>query len=528
MTITAAPSTIEAPTREASAQKNVRYLVFILCSTLYLLPFMRFLLQGTDEGTLVYGAVRIVHGQAFARDFFEIIGPGTFYWLAAFFKVFGVTFAASRICLFLTSLGTGVLMYFLSRKVCRRYQVLPCILLGATYFGMLWPSISHHVDSNFFALLSVACVVLWQERRKDILLISAGVWAGTTMSVYQPKGLLLLLSILLWLWMQYRRRLISIFPFILVIGGCCSVIGVVLVYFWSQDSLWHLVYVNFVWPRRYGLVNVVPYGQGIIHYYWDQWVIPKGALNWTIGMATVLITPFLFIATLPALLVILSARCKWNTLRPEVLLLWLCGWALWLSELHRKDIHHLVFGSPLLIILCVHLLGERREKIADLTLQILSISAGFLACFNLFMVLAAHTLTTRVGSVAVFKSDPVLTFLNDHVTPGEDIFVYPYNPMYYFLSATSNPTRYSILIRNYNTRSQFEEVIRDIDEHQVKYVVWDTSFAARAAVFFPGSKSTRTEDLVVEPYLESHYKLVQESSGICLMERMGEGQRYKK
>lgn len=46
---------------------------------------MRVVRLGTDEGSLVYGAVRIVHGQVFARDFFEVIGPGTFYWLAMFF-----------------------------------------------------------------------------------------------------------------------------------------------------------------------------------------------------------------------------------------------------------------------------------------------------------------------------------------------------------------------------------------------------------------------------------------------------------
>ena len=83
------------------------YLIFALCAALYLFPFMRLLLQTPPEGLLVYGAVRIVHGQVFARDFFEVVGPGTFYWLALFFKLFGVTFAATRICLFVTSLGRG-------------------------------------------------------------------------------------------------------------------------------------------------------------------------------------------------------------------------------------------------------------------------------------------------------------------------------------------------------------------------------------------------------------------------------------
>ncbi len=97
-----------APMAKVTKRGYFPYLIFTLCAGLYLFPFMRLLLQTPPEGLLVYGAVRIVHGQVFARDFFEVVGPGTFYWLALFFKLFGVTFAATRICLFVTSLGTGL------------------------------------------------------------------------------------------------------------------------------------------------------------------------------------------------------------------------------------------------------------------------------------------------------------------------------------------------------------------------------------------------------------------------------------
>ena len=43
---------------------------------------MRLVRLEADEGTIIDGAVRIVHGQVFARDFFEVAGPGTFYWLS--------------------------------------------------------------------------------------------------------------------------------------------------------------------------------------------------------------------------------------------------------------------------------------------------------------------------------------------------------------------------------------------------------------------------------------------------------------
>lgn len=520
MKVIAASTTIHAPALETSARHRLRYLIFASFSSLYLLPFMCLLRLGTDEGTLVYGAVRIVQGQIFARDFFEVMGPGTFYWLAAFFKAFGIAFMTTRICLFATSLGTGILMYFLSQRACSRYSTLPSILLAGTYFSGIWPGISHHVDSNFFALLSVACIVLWQERRNENLLIGAGVLTGVTTTFHQPKGMLLLVSILLWVSMQRQRRSASMSSLGLILGSYCGVVGLVLAYFASRGALWDLVYANAVWPSgHYGAWNAVYYAKDIVRFYWDPLMITRDGFNWSIGMATILIIPFLYIAALPVLLLISGARSKWGTMRPEIMLYWLCGWALWLSEIHRKDISHLAFGSPLLIILCIHYCEEYQTRAAGLALQILSISAACLASFNFFLVLlTAHPFTTRVGSATVLKSDPVLTFLDERVARGEEIFVYPYRPMYYFLSATTNPTRYSILLYNYNTPSQFQEVIRVLDQHKVRYVLWDASFIASA---FPAA-TPPPGGFIMEPYLESHYKLVWADAGTRLMERKGE------
>jgi 4-amino-4-deoxy-L-arabinose transferase-like glycosyltransferase len=518
-------STTHSRTARARVRPYIPYFIFALCASFYFFPFMRLLLQAPPEGLLVYGAVRIAHGEVFARDFFEVVGPGTFYWLALFFKLFGVTFITQRICLFVTSLGTGLAMYYLSRKICGRYKILPCILLAGTYFGMLWPTISHHVDSNCFALLSVACMTMWNERRKGGLLFAAGALAGATTCFLQPKGILLLLALLVWLWIQRQRRSIPLSWLGAVAAGYISVVGLLAAYFWSRHALWDLIYANAVWPSgHYSAANVVPYAHGIVRGYWDHFVIAKAGFHWTMVTATVLITPFLLIAVLPALLPMLGARSLKTNHRPEVALYWLCGIALWLSEIHRKDICHLVFGSPLLIILCVYYLEQYRAKVAGLALQALAISAGCLAGFNLFLALSAHPMATRVGSVAVFKNIPVLAQLDDEVAPGQEIYAYPYCPMYYFLSATSNPTRYGGLVYNFNTPSQFEEVVATLERRRVRYVLWDTNFEAKeVAALFPASARMRPDEFIVEPYLESHYKLVSEENGVRLMERRSEG-----
>jgi hypothetical protein len=514
-----------APVAKVKKQKYLPYLLFTLFAGLYFLPFMRILLQTPPEGLLVYGAVRVVHGQVFARDFFEVVGPGTFYWLALFFKLFGVTFTATRICLFLTSLGTGLAMYFLSRRVCSQYRVVPCILLAGTYFGTLWPTISHHVDSNCFALVCVVCVIVWQSKRKNNLLFAAGALAAATTCFLQQKGMLLLFALLIWLWMQCRRRSTTLSSLVVLAGGYASVIALMLAYFWSQHALWDLAYANVVWPSaHYSAVNVVPYAQGMIRDCWDHFVVAKAGFHWTVVTAAVLITPFLFIAALPALLPALAVRYRRNTMSPELLLYWLCGMALWLSELHRKDIFHLVFGSPLLIILCIYYLEQYRAKVADLALQVLAISSACLAAFNLFLALSARPMATRVGSVTAFKSVSGLKALDERVTPGEEIFAYPYCPMYYFLSATTNPTRYGGLLYNFNTPAQFDEVVRVLEERRVRYVLWDTHFQAKELpALFPASARMTRGAMIIEPYLQSHYKVVWADADARLMERQGEG-----
>jgi len=518
--VSAAPAPIHAPGKTSSARPYIRYFLFALCAAIYFLPFLRVIWKATDEGTIVYGAVRIIHGQVFARDFFEVMGPGSFYWLAAFFKLFGATFLAERICLYVTSLGTFLSMYFLSRRVCGRYRLLPPVLLVGVYFSTIWPMVNHHVDSNFFALLSIVCIVLWQDTHRNILLVAAGAGVAVTTCILQPKGLLLLFAFLAWLWIQRQRRSASLSALGIVLASYSAVVALVLLYFWGQGALRDLTYMNFVWPsQHYSAVNAVPYATGISQF-WTHWIVPVHGIRWLIPLGVVLILPFLFVAALPALVPLLGIPRGKENLRPEILLYWFCGWALWLSEFHRRDIAHLTSGSPLLIILCVYFLGEYRGKITELTLQFLTISACALAVVNLFIVLCAYSVPTRVGPVAMFKPDPVLMFLDSHVAPGTEIFSYPYCPMYYFLSATTNPTRYSLLIYNYNTPSQFQEVIQILDQHKVKYVLWDASFQTKAAANFYSSTMYRpVGGFILEPYLESHYRVVQDVDGVRIMER---------
>ena len=497
------------------------YLTFSLLAGLYLLPFMRVLLPWTNEGTLASGAVRVLRGQVFARDFFEVMGPGTFYWLASFFKVFGPTFLALRICLFITSLGTGLLMYFLASRICSQYRFLPCILLAGTCYGLQWPGASHHVDSNFFALLSVACAVLWWEKRGTGSVVAAGAIAGLATCIHQPKGLYLLIALACWLMVQIRRREATTSTLIALICSYCGVGVLVLSYFWSQGALKSLIYANLVWPsQHYDAVNRVPYGLGIFHEYWHQFASGGGNSLGSVTLACVLIIPFLLISGLPLVLLAASMRYKWKAASATVTLFLLCGIAIWLSEFHRRDIYHLVFGSPLLLILLCSMLIENQLRMSRVALTVLAVTGSCLVVFNLFLVLTAHSVSTRVGTIALYKDNPSLGFLEAHTVPGEEIFAYPYCPIYYFLSATTNPTRYLTMTYNYNTEGEFKDAIRTLEEQKVRIVLWDTNFLEKTApIVFSEAARRPSYGYLMENYLTAHYRTVNEANGIRIMER---------
>jgi hypothetical protein len=97
--------------------------------------------------------------------------------------------------------------------------------------------------------------------------------------------------------------------------------------------------------------------------------------------------------------------------------------------------------------------------------------------------------------------DPVLQFLSEHVKTGQPTLVYPYAPVYYFLSAARNPTRYSFTLYQLNTEAQFREVVQSLESSDVRYVVWDRSSLDSMHLWFPAYRIPPPNELMVEPYL---------------------------
>jgi hypothetical protein len=93
--------------------------------------------------------------------------------------------------------------------------------------------------------------------------------------------------------------------------------------------------------------------------------------------------------------------------------------------------------------------------------------------------------------------------------------------MYYFLADVKNPTRYGIFLYGYNTEAQFKEALADLERAKPRYVLWDTLMDGENwKRWYPAYVQPAEKDLIIEPYLSSHYKTTATKSGFRIMQRV--------
>jgi hypothetical protein len=526
---------------------SVRTGLLLVLTAAYLLPLTQVLYPVGDDGTILYGAQRVSEGAIPGRDFVEVMGPGSFYWLGLFFKLFGAGWQVSRMHLLFTGMATAGLLYAVARQVCRE-SVAVLLWLFVLVVGMpLWPVPSHHWDSNLFTILALWCYLKLEKTENNAWAAAAGSLAGITTCFMQQKGFLLLLgfaasAVLRRLWSR------SYSPFIkslgtppstpgeqvswsglwFIFGGYAAVAIGVLGAYWQAGALRDLLYANVIWPLSgYHDVNVVPYGQGLMSAAVNP-SLHAVSVNWAIlgficaGLSFV---PFLIIAILPLLsagpvlasLFFMDKRTRWS----PCLAVTLAGAGLWLSEIHRRDVVHLASGSPLLLIA---LLGSTQmiSKIWLRRILMATVAAGLVifGALNFLQHLrGAHTIETPRGTVMSVVDDQVLRFLRTSVRQREFVFVYPYCPIYYYLADVRNPTRFSLLMYDYNTPAQFDEVIHDLSEKRVRYVLDTVSYANDARRWFPSYREPAGDKRKLEQYLQKQYEEIAIIGGFRVLRR---------
>jgi 4-amino-4-deoxy-L-arabinose transferase-like glycosyltransferase len=516
-----------SPTPEASANERWIVLLLFVFSCLYLGLFRDYTVFNADEGVILQGAERILAGQIPYRDFFSFYTPGSSYWMALLFRIFGNSMLAGRAALMLYGGVFSILTYLLARRVCARWSSLlaaSAVTLTCLPYRFV---ILHNWDSTVLAYLALYCAVLLMERRQWVWALATGSLTALAFLFEQSKGTGLIIGLLAgWLLIRWRSRgnwfpngkqvagaiLGFLWPFVLTFS-----------YFVAKHSIREMV-VDWTWAIfHYSGANKLPYGYVVLS-------TPDGAGvfsgSWASRVILAIVSgPFLFIPILPIAAVAILLWLVFRSLRDEVTLPHCAYWmlvsavlsGLLLSTLltKRADFTHLNYLGPLFYLALAWVLDglQLQSRLWRVSVPVIVLySTLSTAFFGLTLLLPAlradHRISTIRGIVRTGDPDRALEYVQAHTTPGENIFVYPYQPSFYYLTGTFSATRFDYLQPGMHTAEQFQEALRELAADRTRVVLFETSFSENYSLTWP---STPVQVFVandpIEKYVFAHYRL---------------------
>jgi 4-amino-4-deoxy-L-arabinose transferase-like glycosyltransferase len=491
----------------------------------YLCLFRRYTSMEPDEGIVLEGAQRVLRGEVLYRDFFSYLTPGSYYFLALLFKVFGRSFLVARTALVLFGGIYSAVAYLLARRVCSRASaIFVAALVTLTTLPYRF-EVLHNWDSTLWACLAVYCAVRWLESPHWKWAFATGSLMSLTCLFEQSKGAGLVLGLstgLVAITLLDQRR--TLWKGTLILGLAAGVAWPFLVtvaYFGTQHSL-SLMLADWLWPlHHYSLANHVPYG----YQNWSENArhLLFGSGSLTVRLITIVaISPCFLIPALPLAaiglliywLVQMGRRGESRAVCVHYVLVCAALSGLLLSVvIGRADIIHFMYLMPLFALVLGWMIDGRdvpgrlfREvKPFFITYSVIAFLL-FSTPLLLRSVNARSQVQTRQGVVNVPASDTVVEYVQAHVAAGEKILVYPYLPLYYYLTDTSSPTRYEYFQPGMHTPQQAQEMLAELITARMAVVLFEASFWEKIPTSWPGTPLSAIARDPVADYIQREYR----------------------
>jgi len=515
---------VQSVAGQTRAERAIPLLAF-LSSVAYLCIFCRVSSLEPDEGIVLCGAERILRGEVLYRDFFSFYTPGSFYLVAFWFRMFGDSLIVARISLAIAGAACSVVIYVLSRRVCSRGIALFATAL-ATVAGVPYRFlVLHNWYSTALACLALYAAVRLLETGQPKWAFALGSLASLTIMFEQSKGVGLCLGLALGflaLWILGRKNLPSRLESLGLLSGLGWPFLLTFAYFSWQQSV-RIMLQDWLWPlHHYTVANRVPYG----YQNWSdnarEAIFHSGSV-WLRAVKVLAVSPSFVVPALPlvgvGLLVYgvlqmrrgkaLSEKCGYYVLICSVL------FGLLVSVIIvRADIIHFMYLAPLLYVVLAWTLGS-----CDLGGGLLANMRPFLVAyvgiaFGLMGLTLLTTATgsrvqveTRRGAIRMRDKDTVIEQVQAHVAPGNKILVYPYLPLYYYLTGTRSPARYDYFQPGMNTSEQAQEIIAPLESQNVRAVLFEPWFAEKFASSWPGTPLSAIANDPVADYIVRNYRV---------------------
>ena len=510
-------------TRAGCVERVTPFLIFLL-SLAYLCAFLRYCSLEPDEGILLQGGQRILDGQIPYRDFFSFYTPGSFYLLAVVLRVFGDSFVVARMSLAITGAACSVLTYLLARRVCSHsFSVFAAAL--ATIAGVAYRFlVLHNWYSTLLACLALYSAVRLLESHRSSWAFAIGSFCSLTAMFEQSKGAGTFLGLGLGfagLWIIRERRLLGKSGLTGLTLGFLWPLLLVFAYFGERHSL-RIMVDDWLWPiRHYTSANHVPYG-------YQNWsddardLIFHSGPAWARVVKTIAVSPGFLVPTLPLVTVGMlvywliqgyRGRAPLEASQYYVVIGSTLSGLLVSIVVVRADIIHFMYLAPLWYVPLAWILDARAFRVATLQslrpylVMLIAIAFGFMSLAILIAATGAHNrVVTRRGVITTAEDDTVIGYVQGHTAPGEKLLIYPYLPLYYYLTGTRSPARLDYFQPGMNTPEQAQEIVASLRLRDVKTVVFEPAFGEKVGTSWPGTPLWGMASDPVGDYLARNYR----------------------
>ena len=475
---------------------------------LFVPPFLP--TQGSSWDSLLYLAPgqRMYQGEIIYRDVFEFVTPGTALVNFLMFKLFGLRLWIPDLLAVLLGAGLAFLGVVISRKIMRPgLALLPSAVFLVSARGFLCDA-THHWYS---VLAAIAAVAVLLEKRTPGRIAAAGLLCGLSASFTQTRGLAVAAGFAVFLWWETRQRREGwrglLRNEMWLLAGCFSAFLALNAYFiWEAG------------PARYFWCTVVY----VMKYYpklasANTFQVISAEFPVYISLRTFLhpFAQWLFLSAFIPIVYILFFAHYWRE-RPRKpveywerpMLVAIVGFFMLLSIAPAPDYVRMMASMLPPMILLVWLLDSptrlARAFVVAGTIVTLLIGVWSVAMRGPYPV---GILTTAEGNLAFTETDAYKEdlWIEQHTQPSDYFYKAAYPDTYFYLDLR-NPTPLPFVENDgYTTQEQVAEVIRGLEQHQVRYILWSPQ-ALDVVQAWENPSDAHLGPL--REYIRSHYSLV--------------------
>ena len=423
----------------------------------------------TDESGFMFIGDTINHGSIPYKDFIDIKPPGIFYLNALVFFLFGKSFYASRILLYIINALSALIIYFLGKDLWDKHigQLSSILFLIGVYNPLIG---GYFVLTEqymvFFGLLGIFIFFKFHNWR---YLVPVGFFFGIATLFKQP-GILFYVLILIYylLGLLKKENITKIYIYyivkstLLILFGFLIPIFIAVLFFTEKGVLYDFVYWSFIFFIS------GKYGTGF----------DISALFQPINSLVIIWLPAL-ISIAVIIYNLATKKVQYNNLLAVWWLL-LFGYTLTI----RQSGHYFIQILPPACILASITLA-RLPNLKNIKEVFSKKGAAKILIFIFVILLISHTILWSIFYDQLSGSDRNLvlenqietsSFIISHTEPNQRIFSVPFDPSIYLLSGRYPPIKYLDLGIQRTQDNEQNDILSQLNKNNVPYIIVNTKF----------------------------------------------------